>query len=129
MAGRGFVRRRGRTESLGQAASGWHLKAVVIMVRQRLGKKMDVDHFLNLLATLFGAVGSLYVLKGLIALSPEVMSRLSQSYYDYSPTQITALAGQRADGIVGVVVGLVALALGVANIALVPSDVTAFKSR
>ncbi len=90
---------------------------------------MDLDRFLNLLATLFGAVGSLYVLKGLIELSPDLMERLSRTYYDFSAPQIASLAGQKADSIVGVVLVILALVIGVVNIALVPSGVKTFEGR
>ena len=90
---------------------------------------MTLEKFLNLVATLFGAVGSVYVLQGLVALSPSLIERLSRTYFDFNAAQISALSAQKADSIVGVVLVLIALAISVVNIALVPSGVRVFEGR
>jgi hypothetical protein len=56
---------------------------------------MDLDGFLNLLASVFGAMGSIYVLKGIAALSPDLVERLSRSYWDFSAAQIDSLRKRR----------------------------------
>ncbi len=90
---------------------------------------MNLDRFLNLLATVFGTMGSVYVLKSLVRLSPNLIERLSRTYYDFSSAQIEALAGQKADSIVGVVLVVIALVLAVVNLAVVPDGVRVFESR
>jgi hypothetical protein len=81
---------------------------------------MDLDRFLNLLAATMGAMGSLYVLKGLAGLSPHLIERLSRTYFDFSSAQINALTAQKADSIVGIILVLVAFCLAAATLALVP---------
>lgn len=57
------------------------------------------------------------------------MERLSRTYYSFSVPQISSLASQKADSIVGVVLIVTALILALVNIAFVPSDVKAFDRR
>jgi len=90
---------------------------------------MDLDRFLNLLVAVFGAMGSLYVLKGLLALSPNPMERMVRTYVGFNLLQIDALAAQKADSIVGVVLVVIALVLAIVNIAVVPEGVRAIPSR
>jgi hypothetical protein len=90
---------------------------------------MDVDKFLDLLAAVFGALGSIYVLKGVAALSPNLIERLSSTYYDFSSAQIDALTAQKADSIVGIVLVLIALAIAVVNSAFVPQGMQMFERR
>jgi len=90
---------------------------------------MDLDRFLNLLAALFGAMGSLYVLKGIAALSPNLIERLSRTYIDFSTVQIDVLAAQKADGIVGVILIIIALLIAIVNVAAVPMGVQLFNRR
>jgi len=90
---------------------------------------VDVDKFLDLLAAVFGALGSIYVLKGVAALSPNLIERLSSTYFDFSSAQIDALTAQKADSIVGIVLVLIALAIAVVNSALVPQGMQMFERR
>lgn len=90
---------------------------------------MDLDRFLNLLASLFGAMGSIYVLKAVAKLSPNLIERLSTTYFDFSVPQIDALTSQKADSIVGIVLILVALAIAVVTNAAVPSGIRMFDQR
>jgi len=90
---------------------------------------MDLDRFLNLLASIFGAMGSLYVLKGIAGLTPNLMERLSRTYWDFSTTHIDSLAAQKADSIVGMVLVVVAITMAVVSLAAVPPGIRAFGSR
>lgn len=76
---------------------------------------MNVNRFLDLLAAVLGAMGSIYVLKGIAALSPNLIERLSRSYWSFSAAQVDALTAQKADSIVGIALVLIALAIAVAN--------------
>jgi hypothetical protein len=90
---------------------------------------MELDRFLNLLASLFGALGSLYTLKSILGLTPNVMERLSRTYFSFSIPQINALASQKADSVVGVILIVIALLLALVNIAVAPSGIRPFEKR
>jgi hypothetical protein len=90
---------------------------------------MELDRFLNLLATVLGGMGSIYVLKALASLSPNLIARLSSTYIGFSPVQIDSLARQKADNIVGIVLVLIALVIAILNLAFVPSDVRFIEER
>ncbi len=90
---------------------------------------MNLDRFLDVLATLFGGIGSLYVLRSVVSMSPSLMARLAQGSWDFSTAQIDALASQKADGIVGIVLVVIALAVALVNSAFVPPGLRAFGSR
>jgi hypothetical protein len=90
---------------------------------------MALDRFLNLVATLFGGVGSIYVLRSLLAMTPDVMERLSRSYFDFSTPQVEALASQKADGIVGTTLVVIALLIAAVTIAFVPDGLRVFESK
>jgi hypothetical protein len=90
---------------------------------------MELDRFLNLLATVLGGMGSIYVLKALASLSPNIIARLSSTYIGFSPVQIDSLARQKADNIVGIVLVLIALVIAILNLAFVPSDVRIIERR
>jgi uncharacterized protein YjeT (DUF2065 family) len=90
---------------------------------------MELDRFLNLLAATVGAMGSLYVLKGLAGLSPSVMARLSQTFIDFSSTQVRSIAAQKADSIVGIGLVLSAFGIAVLNFAWAPGALEFFESR
>jgi hypothetical protein len=89
---------------------------------------MDLDRFLNLLASVFGALGSVYVLKGIAGLSPDLIERLSRSYWGFSAAQIDSLTAQKADAIVGIALVLIALVISIVNQALVPPVIRVFES-
>jgi len=90
---------------------------------------MGLDRFLNLLAAVFGAMGSIYVLKGIAAQSPDLIGRQSGSYWGFNAAQIKALTAQKADAVVGIVLVIFALVIAIVNIALVPSDMHMFDRR
>ena len=90
---------------------------------------MDLDRFLNLLSTLFGAMGSVYLLKGVLGLSPDVMARLASTHWGFSLPQVESLAAQKADSIAGVSLITVAFALAIVNIATVPQGLHVFQGR
>lgn len=90
---------------------------------------MDLDRFLNLIAALLGAVGAVYVLKSVAALSPDVIERLSRTYWDFSVAQIDSITAQKADAIVGIALVLLASAIGITNEAFVPEGIRLRQSR
>lgn len=90
---------------------------------------MDLDKFLNLLATIFGALGAIYVMLSILAMSPELMLRQTQTYWDFSTPQIEALASQKADNVAGFVFVVIAFVLAIITIAFVPDDLRVFESK
>lgn len=105
---------------LGCSSIKWNVKQT---------EDMDLDRFLNLLAAVFGAMGSIYVLKGVAALSPNLIERLSRTYFSFSAAQIDALTAQKADAIVGIALVVIALAIAVVNSAAVPAGIPMFGRR
>jgi hypothetical protein len=72
---------------------------------------VDLERFFNLVATVFGALGSIYVLKSIAFSSPELIAALSSTYIGFSSPQIDSLAKQKADNIVGIVLVVIALVI------------------
>ncbi len=64
---------------------------------------MNLDKFLNLLATIFGTLGAIYVMMSIVAMTPDLMFKQTQWYWDYSVHHIEAIATQKADNMVGLV--------------------------
>jgi hypothetical protein len=90
---------------------------------------MNFDRFLDLLAAVFGAMGSIYVLKSIAALSPNLIEQLSRTPLGFSAAQLDSLTAQKADSIVGITLVLIALAFAVVKSALVPLDIQMFERR
>jgi hypothetical protein len=90
---------------------------------------MELDRFLNLLAATVGAMGSLYVLKGIAGLSPQLIERLSRTYFDFSSAQVNALTAQKADALIGIALVMTAFGIAVLNLAVTPSGTMLFESR
>jgi hypothetical protein len=57
------------------------------------------------------------------------MARLSQTYFGFGAAQIDALAGQKADSIVGMVLVVIAFLVGAVSLAVVPDGLKTFASR
>src|SRR5687767_13479161 len=90
---------------------------------------MELDRFLNLIAASIGALGSIYVLRSYLLMTPAATASLAQSGWGFTLPIIDSLSAQRAESIVGTVAFLLALVLGIASIAFVEPGVVAFGSR
>jgi hypothetical protein len=90
---------------------------------------MTFDQFLTLIATILGAVGSIYVLKSILRLTPEVTKRLSARTYGHDPNQIDSLSAQKAESVVGTILIILALAIAILNAAFTPSNFVVSPSR
>lgn len=90
---------------------------------------MELDRFLNLCAAGTGALGSIYVLKSFLSLTPTATARLAQSGYGFTVSIIDSVSAQRAESIAGAAAFLLALLLGIAGIGVAPSDVWLFASK
>ena len=90
---------------------------------------MSLDQFLNLLATIFGAVGSIYVLKSILRLTPEITERLSANMYGHNPNVIDSLSAQKAESVVGTGLIVIALSIALVNAMVMPSNIVVHGNR
>ena len=90
---------------------------------------MDLDKFLNLVATIIGTLGAIYVMLGILAMTPELIEEQSNSYWDFSVPQIKSLTQQKADNVAGFVFVIVAFLLAGTAIVLVPEGIRIFESK
>jgi sensor histidine kinase YesM len=90
---------------------------------------MALDQFLTLIATILGAIGSVYVLKSILRLTPDITERLSSGFYGHNPNQIDSLSLQKAEGIVGASLIILALAIAIINAAFTPSTILIYPRR
>lgn len=90
---------------------------------------MPQDQFLNLLATILGAVGAVYVLKAILRLTPKLTERLSATFFGHNVYEVDSLSAQKADSVVGAGLVLIALIIAIANAAIGPSSAPVFATR
>ena len=90
---------------------------------------MDLDKFLNFIAAIFGALGSIYVMLGVLAMSPDLIEKQASSYWDFSIPQIESLSQQKADNIAGFVFVILAFVVAGITVVLVPEKVRLFESK
>lgn len=83
---------------------------------------MAIERFLNLCAAGIGALGSIYVLKSFLSLTPTATARLAQSGWGFTIPIIDSVSAQRAESIAGAGAFLLALLLAIAGIASAGSD-------
>lgn len=90
---------------------------------------MTLEQFLTLIATIFGAVGSIYVLKSILRLTPKVTERLSASKYGHNPDIIDSLSAQKAESMIGTCLIGIALVIAIINSAVMPSSIIVHSNR
>jgi hypothetical protein len=90
---------------------------------------MDWSKFLNLLATILGALGAIFVMQSIATMSPELMLRQGQTHWDFSSSQIEAIASQKAENRAGIVFVLLAFILAFLTILFNLGGVRLFKSK
>lgn len=90
---------------------------------------MDLDKFLNLVATIFGTLGAIYVMLGILAMPPELIEKQSNSYWGFSVPQIETLTKQKADNVAGFVFVIAAFFVAGITIVFVPEGVHIFESK
>ncbi len=90
---------------------------------------MELDKFLNLIASIFGTLGAIYVMIGILAMTPELIKRQSNSYWDFSIPQIESLCQQKADNVSGFVFVILAFVLVWITIVFVPEGIRVFESK
>lgn len=86
---------------------------------------MQLSTFIQVLASAFGIIGSLFFAIGVIRQSADAMAQLSETYWDSNPHMAPALAAQKADYIFGGAIIVSAFAVQLISF-LVPADVLVF---
>lgn len=89
---------------------------------------MTLSTFLTLFAACIGALGSIYVLKSYLGLTPALTADLATPRWGFSTSIIDSLSDQRAESIVGASAFVLALLLVIASIAFVPPSIALFGS-
>jgi hypothetical protein len=90
---------------------------------------MTLEQFLSLIATIFGAVGSIYVLRSILKLTPKITERMSATVFGHNPEIIDSLSTQKAESVVGTWLILIALIIAVINSAATPSNIVVNSNR
>lgn len=90
---------------------------------------MTLEQFLNLVAAIFGAVGSIYVLKSILRLTPKITERLSATILGHNPDLIDSLSTQKAESVVGTRLIFIALFIAIANAVVLPSNIIVHPNR
>lgn len=90
---------------------------------------MTIKQFLTLLEKIFGAIGSIYLLKSVFHLTPEIIERRSASVYGHNLEEITSISSQKAENVVGLILIILNLLLAVVNASVIPSDVDFCESK
>ena len=83
---------------------------------------MSLDKLLAVIAALIGALGSVYVLRSYIAMSPGLTADLATPRWGFSTVIIDSLSEQRAESLVGAGAFSAALLLAMASI-LAPASI------
>ena len=94
-----------------------------------LRDEMTLDQLLSLLATILGAIGTIYVLKSILRLTPYITERLSATRYGHNPDMIDSLSAQKADGIVGASLVVLALGITIVNAMITPPGIGIYPDK
>lgn len=72
---------------------------------------MTLDKFLNLAAIILGFIGTIFLLKGVLRMTPDVIGEIGQTRYDYSLPVLENLSVQKADTVTGFIVIVIAFSI------------------
>lgn len=94
-------------------------------------KKMSLRRFLSLLAACIGLFGAIFLAKGLIVLNPRAILHLTSPYarIAYAPEQISSMAGQKADALIGVIYISLAFLIQVCSLIFVDDKTNFIKTK
>lgn len=90
---------------------------------------MDLEQFLSILSVLLGALGSIYVLRNILHLTPDRIERISASIYGHNPNHIRSLSEQKAENLIGTVLIIIALIMNILNVIISPSYIIVFPNK
>ena len=74
---------------------------------------MSRDRLITLFSSLLGIIGVLFMAKGVFGMSPDVMAKLSSTYFDFNQFNVENLASQKADLLVGLILVLIAFGVSI----------------
>jgi hypothetical protein len=83
---------------------------------------MELERFLNLCAAGIGTLGSIYVLKNFLSLSPGATANLARQKWDIDISAVDSLSAQRAESLTGAFAFLLALLFGIGGTSGVASQ-------
>ena len=90
---------------------------------------MNLEQFLSILSALLGALGSIYVLRNILHLTPDKIEQISASKRGHNPDQIDSLSEQKAENFIGSLLIIFALLIGFLNVIFSPSNITTFSNK
>lgn len=77
---------------------------------------MNNDRFVALLTTSLGLLGSLFMARGVLQMSPDIIVKLSGTYWGFNSHEIKSLASQRADLMAGIEILIIAFCIQLLNL-------------
>jgi len=90
---------------------------------------MDLEQFLSLLSALLGALGSIYVLRNILHLTPDKIERISASIYGHNANHIRSLSEQKAENLIGTVLIMIALIINILNVIISPTNIIVLSAK
>lgn len=90
---------------------------------------MTLEQFFNLVATIFGTIGSVYVLLSFLQLTPKMTERLAAGRYGHNTELIDSLSAQKAESVVGASLIVIALVIAIVNAVAMPSNIIIYQDR
>ena len=92
---------------------------------------MDYQRLASLFAAIMGLVGTIFIAKALLILSPTAMLRLTSPYSRivYAPEQIESIASQKADSVIGITYIAIAFAIQITSLLFSPEQSQPVVSR
>lgn len=76
---------------------------------------MSRDRLLTLFSSLLDIFGALFMAKGVLGMSPDVMAKLSSTYIGFNQFDVENLASQKADLLVGLILVLIAFGVSIVS--------------
>ena len=90
---------------------------------------MNLEQFLSILSALLGSLGSIYVLRNILHLTPDKIEQISASIYGHNPDQIDSLSEQKAENFIGSLLIIFALLIGFLNVIFSPTFPSALQGE
>lgn len=87
---------------------------------------MQIDRLISIIAVIVGFAGSLFLLKGVLRLTPDIMAKLSQAYIGYNISMVKNVSYQKADIMSGATLVLIAFSLEAFRLIFIREPFTVF---
>jgi hypothetical protein len=88
---------------------------------------MFIDRFVNIISAVIGFAGAIFLLKGVLHLSPDLIAKLSQTYFDFSLVQLQNLSSQKADIVSGAFLVSLAFVIQILGLLLLREPFSVFE--